>query len=242
MVAVSACSSSDSHRGAPHWSYHGAEGPERWGSLSSDFEACAKGTRQAPIDVVHPTMATDAPLVARYRPSRAVVVNNGHSLQADTRAGGDITYDDTTYPLVQMHFHSPSETTFNGVHFPVELHFVNTDRAGKSVVIATMVRPGAANPAWQPYIDALGLAKGASKSVDLDWSKLLPTDRRSIQFDGSLTTPPCTEGVRWVVLTTPITMSPSQISAFAHAYSGNNRPTQPRNGRSIVERGADATG
>ena len=87
------------------------------------------------------------------------------------------TNDGATYPLVQMHFHSPSETTFAGAHFPVELHFVNTDRDGKSVVVAVMVEPGAANPAWQPYIDALGLAKGDSKNVNLDWSKLLPTDR-----------------------------------------------------------------
>ena len=238
VVLVTACSSTDSHNGAPHWSYHGAEGPEHWGTLSSDFEACAKGTRQAPIDLVHPTMATQGPLVTRYRNSGADVVNNGHSIQADAPAGGDITYNGTTYPLAQMHFHSPSETTFAGNHFPVELHFVNTNRNSKSVVVAAMVRPGAANPAWQPYIDALGLAKGDSKQVNLDWSKLLPTDLTSIRFDGSLTTPPCTEGVHWVVLTTPITMSPSQIAAFTHAYSGNNRPTQPRQARSVVESAA----
>jgi carbonic anhydrase len=237
-LALSACASSSAHSGAAHWGYHGADGPPHWATLESEFAACGNGTRQSPIDIVDAATSAQAPPNVHYRNGRAVVVNNGHSIQADARGGGGITDDATNYPLVQMHFHAPSETTFAGRHAPVELHFVNTDTDGRSVVVAAMVQPGAENPAWQPYVDALGLKKGVSTTIALDWSKLLPSSAGSVRFDGSLTTPPCTEGVRWVVLTTPITMSQSQIDAFTHAYSGNNRPTQPSHGRLVTESAA----
>jgi carbonic anhydrase len=242
VVLASGCSSGSSHASgshAPHWSYTGTAGPRHWGSLSSDYATCSDGTRQSPIDITNPPVGTAPALVTHYRAGSAEVVNNGHSIQADAKPGSDVSLDGTTYALAQMHFHSPSETTLAGTHAPIELHFVNSNAGGKSVVIAAMVQPGRENVAWRSYVDALGLRKGDSTNIDVDWSKLLPTDLSAIRFMGSLTTPPCTEGLPWLVLTTPITMSPAQIKAFQRAYSGNNRPTQPLNGRTVVD---DAAG
>jgi carbonic anhydrase len=112
---------------------------------------------------------------------------------------------------------------------------VNADDDGHLAVVAAMVRPGAENAAWAPFVAALGTAEEDPTGVDLAWSRLLPPAQQATRFEGSLTTPPCTEGVRWLVLDTPITMSPAQIAAFEDAYSGNNRPTQPLHGRRVTE-------
>lgn len=237
-VLASGCSSGGSHASgshAPHWSYAGSTGPQHWSSLSSDYATCSEGTRQSPIDITSSPAGTAPPLVMHYRAGSAEVVNNGHSIQADASPGSDLRLHGTTYALVQMHFHSPSETTFAGTHAPIELHFVNSNAAGKSTVIAAMVQPGPENIAWQSFVDALGLRDGHSTKTEIDWSKLLPADLSAIRFTGSLTTPPCTEGLPWLVLTTPITMSRAQIETFERAYSGNNRPTQPLNGRAVVD-------
>lgn len=238
-LLLGGCSSGGSHspgsHGAAHWSYSGAEGPAHWGSLSKEYEACSDGTRQAPINITGPTIGNAPPPVMSYRTGSAKVANNGHSIQADAASGNGLTLDGVRYSLVQIHFHSPSEMTLSGTHAPIELHFVNSTESGRSVVIAALVQPGADNAAWRPYVDALGLAKDKSKDIELDWSRLLPTDLSTIRFDGSLTTPPCTEGLEWLVLKAPIVMSTAQIQAFERAYSRNNRPVQPLNGRTVVE-------
>jgi carbonic anhydrase len=237
LLALAGCSSdgSDAAPGPPHWGYHGAEGPQHWGGLAKDYRTCETGRRQSPIDIVDPTPVATSPFEVRYRDGRAAVVDNGHTIQADASNGGTLTDAGASYELVQMHFHSPSETTIAGAHAPVEVHFVNADDDGNLAVVAAMVRPGAENAAWEPFLDAFETAEKDATGIDLAWSRLLPAAQHASRFDGSLTTPPCTEGVRWLVLDTPIAMSPAQIAAFEDAYSGNNRPTQPLDGRRVTE-------
>ena len=223
--------------GAPsqaHWSYEGSEGPAHWGALDPAYAACADGKEQSPIDITGAVKTdTAAPSIA-YVSRPSTVANNGHSVEAAAASGSTLTLGGTTYALIRMHFHSPIETTVDGARFHVELHFVHESSDGRAVVLAAFVQVGAQNTAWDPLVQALSTAKGAQTDIEMDWSALVPTPFTTYQYAGSLTTPPCTEGVQWLVSTVPVQMSQAQVDAFAAAYSGNDRPTQPLNGREIT--------
>ena len=222
---------------AAHWTYAGAEGPAHWGALDPAYAACSDGKAQSPIDITGATKAdTTAPAVA-YVNGPSTVVNNGHTVEAEAHAGSTLAFGGTTYQLVQVHFHSPSENTVGGARAPIELHFVHQSADGSKAVLAAFVQAGSENQAWASFVKALSTATGAETEIEMDWAELLPTPFTTYQFAGSLTTPPCTEGVRWLVSTVPIHMSQAQIDAFAAAYSGNDRPTQPLNGRRITLEG-----
>jgi carbonic anhydrase len=221
------------------WSYSGATGPERWGSLSPEYAACSGGSEQSPVDL---TGGEGSPpsLEIVYGSSPLELTNDGHSVEA--RPGGEntITLGGKAYTLDQFHFHAPSEHTVDGEALPVELHFVNVAADGSAAVLGVLVAEGGVNTAWADMTDALAhtVNEGDStrvKSVDL--LALLPGDPESAQrwsYAGSLTTPPCTEGIAWTVFAEPIEMSPEQIAAFTGAYSGNARPVQPLGDRELA--------
>jgi carbonic anhydrase len=225
------------------WSYEGETGPERWGSLDPSFVACADGSAQTPIDIVNPNPVNLADPAFTYTPGPVTIHNNGHTVQADATPGGAMAIDGGEFPLVQLHYHAPSEHTINGESVPVEMHFVHKTATDEIAVVGVMVSQGDTdNTAWAPFVDALGVEEGdAEVEATFDWRAMLPASSSTIRYAGSLTTPPCTEGVQWFIMADPVELSAAQISAFEAAHLGNNRPVQPLNGRDIEFDPADGS-
>lgn len=221
-----------------HWSYAGGTGPQHWGDLSSEYVLAKTGKHQSPIDIAtsRTTPSSAAPLVVDYHATSLEILNNGHTVEDDYHSGGTLTVDGHVYKLAQFHFHSPSEHTLDGKHAPLEMHLVHKDASGKLAVIGVMIQEGKAHPElavlWQHMPTEPG-RKEAVEGVQVNASNLLPGNLASYRYSGSLTTPPCSEDVSWFMLQTPIEASAGQIAAFRKVISGNNRPTQPLNGRAI---------
>ena len=230
--------------GAP-WGYSGANGPENWGSLDPAYAACAQGTMQSPIDFTKTSPASMKAPIFRYGIGKATVFDNGHSFEAmavDPSADNSVTLGGKDYALVQFHFHAPSEHTVNGKHYPLEVHFVNKANDVELAVFGVLVKQGApASTAWSKVASNLNKARtdGKPKTVmSFDWNTLIPSMRDTYRYSGSITTPPCTEGVKFNIFSKPITMSTKQIDAFVKAHDGNNRPVQPLNGRVVLRASA----
>jgi carbonic anhydrase len=230
----------------PHWSYEGATAPATWGTLSADWSPCGDGKSQSPIDIDQ-TVRSDVPaLGADFKPASLKIVhhahiadgiNNGHTIQINYPEGDMLTIGDEQFQLVQYHFHGPSEHTVRGQHYPMEMHLVHKSAEGKLAVVGVFIEEGAHNAAFDPIWSNLPSTKGSEnhyENVMVDVDALLPAVKTSYRYDGSLTTPPCSEGVKWIVMTTPIQLSADQIGVFRAIVNGNNRPTQPLNGRSVV--------
>jgi carbonic anhydrase len=220
-----------------HWSYEGATGPEHWGELSPENTMCAIGRNQAPIDIAGAMHVSETPLHPRYSQGSAQIVNNGHTVQVDFRPGNTLVVDGVTFGLVQMHFHAPSENTIAGHSFPMEAHFVHADPNGNLLVLAMMFKEGPANRALAKVWSAMPAKEGPAVALPdaITPMQLMPAAMQYYRFSGSLTTPPCSEGVRWLVLETPVSASAAQIHAFEQAVGHhNNRPLQALNGRVVV--------
>ena len=226
---------------ASSWSYTGPTGPSHWGTLDSSFVKCVDGTAQSPIDLVtkKAVKADLANLKFSYKESNAGIFNNGHTVEAEPLAEGDAVVNNTvkigavTYPFLQFHFHAPSEHEVNGLHYPVEVHFVHKTASGKIAVVGVFIKAGAYNKDWAAFTDKINVATDNAEETTtaIDWAKLLPANQQTIRYNGSLTTPGCAEGVKWNVFTHPVTLSQTQINAFLEAYSGNSRPVQPLHAR-----------
>ena len=223
--------------GATHWGYSGAEAPENWAKLSPEFSACA-GKNQSPINLTKFIEAELNPIAFSYVPGPASVINNGHTIQVDDSDGGSITLDGTKYYLKQFHFHAPSENLIDGKSYPLEVHLVHADKEGNLAVVAVMFTEGAENSLLAKIWPLMPHKTGDKKSLpfEVQASGLLPVDRDYFRYNGSLTTPPCTEGVVWLVMKTPLTASKSQIEEFSHLmHHPNNRPVQPVNARPVLQ-------
>ncbi|MGB7754168.1 MAG: carbonic anhydrase family protein [Candidatus Acidiferrales bacterium] len=223
----------------PHWSYNGADGPDHWGDLESDYAECKSGHRESPIDIVGAQPADLAPIHFDYKLEPLKVINNGYTIQFNYEAGSSITINGTALPLVQFHFHHVSENEVDGKKYDMELHFVHVDSAAnRTAVVAVFIKSGAENAALRDLWSHIPHDMGKEveyKKVVINAADLLPADQNYYTFDGSLTIPPCKEGIKWFVMKTPIEASPAQIAAFAKYYPTNARPIQPTNGREIHE-------
>ncbi|WP_342618843.1 carbonic anhydrase family protein [Rhodoferax sp. GW822-FHT02A01] len=230
----------EGHGGEVHWSYEGENGPQNWGKLKPEFNLCAIGKRQSPIAIRDDAtlLGPAEPIRFIYTPSRGTVVNNGHTIQVDVEGENSITVRGSTYKLLQFHFHTPSEEMINAKRYAMVAHLVHKNDAGQLAVVAVLLEQGEPNPlidtVWT-YLpldtnDRVGVPEGL-----IDMNKLLPTDQRYYQFIGSLTTPPCTEGVLWMVLKQPLRLSPAQFRVFSQLFPLNARPVQPLNGRPVRE-------
>lgn len=221
-----------------HWSYEGKAGPDNWGSLSSKFITCNTGKFQSPIDI-HSAINAELPaLRLDFHTAAETLVNNGHSLQVTVDDEDEFRLDNDDFTLRQYHFHAPSENLIDGKHYPLEAHFVHTNAQGEIAVIAVMFTVGEENTALTPIINSIPTEKNREVPVKkrFDLTSLFPADRHYYRFSGSLTTPPCTEGLRWLVMKNPVTLSRKQLRTFQQALEhSNNRPIQPLNGRIIVE-------
>ncbi len=216
----------------------GDAGPTNWAKLSPEFATCGVGRNQSPIDLTHLIEADLAPIGFDYSTKADEVINNGHTIQANYRSGSSITVDGHNFELKQFHFHSPSENAIEGESFPLEAHLVHADKNGNLAVVAVMFREGKANPTlerlWQAMPEEAGGKTSLGDGVSVEG--ILPASRDYYRFNGSLTTPPCTEGVEWLVLKTPMTVSAEQLHRFSHVmHHANNRPVQPVNARPILK-------
>jgi carbonic anhydrase len=217
----------------PHWSYRGAAGPAAWGSLAADFGACADGSAQSPIAIDDPEDVALPDVHFDYRTTVAEIRDTGHTEQVSVPPGSWMALDGVAYRLEQLHFHAPSEHIVDGRSYPVEFHFVHRAPDGVIAVAAVMAGEGRENPAWEPIVRRLP-AKRTVPVDGLDLSALLPGEVTSARYDGSLTTPPCSEGVHWVLLDRAVELSHRQIGDLTAHYAGNNRPVQDRNGRLVA--------
>ena len=223
---------------AAHWGYAGEGGPEQWGQMKPEFATCASGSRQSPIDIRSGVKVDLEPIQFDYRPSAFGVVDNGHTIQVNVGGGNAIEVQGRRYDLVQFHFHRPSEERINGRQFDMVAHLVHKDPEGRLAVVAVLLdRGGAAQPLIQTVWNNLPLEKGSEVSVrgDIDMNHLLPADRRYFTYMGSLTTPPCSEGVLWMVLQSPVPIAQEQIGVFSRLYPMNARPVQQASGRLIKQ-------
>ncbi len=213
---------------APHWEYEGGTGPEHWGDLSPDFRSCQLGLEQTPIDLAGGVKAQfDKPFTLDYKSVAGKIVNNGHTIQANTEKGCSCSIEGIAYDLLQFHFHHPSEHLLSGKASEMELHLVHKSAAGDLAVIGVFIREGAANALLAPVFDHMpDKAGGEAPLSGFDPAGLFPKARGYYRYMGSLTTPPCSEGLTWTVFKEPIEASRDQIGRFAVLFPNNARPVQ----------------
>ena len=235
LCAAMSAQAGDAH--APHWEYQGAAGPQAWGTLDASFAGCKLGHEQSPIDIHGAHKAHLAPLALDYHATPAEIVNNGHTVQVNLTDAGALVLDGVPYKLVQFHFHTPSEEHIDGKVYPMVAHLVHKSDDGKLAVVAVLLKQGKANAALKPVFDALPQAADdkAALAEPFNVADLLPADHGYYKFMGSLTTPPCSEGVHWQVLKQPVEVSREQIHMFHKLYKANARPIQPVYKRTVEQ-------
>lgn len=242
LTGHEATATADAHGNAgheeKHWSYSGDTGPQAWAQINPAFNVCAIGKRQSPINIEeHTTLQGPAePLQFNYTPSNGVVVNNGHTIQVNVQGNNTLTVRGSTYNLLQIHFHTPSEEKINFRNYAMVAHMVHQNSEGQLAVVAVLLDPGVANPLIEKIWTYMPLDVSDQVRMPLDLlnlNELLPKDQRYYQFIGSLTTPPCTEGVLWMVFKQPTQISKEQLRLFQQIYPYNARPTQPVNSRPV---------
>jgi carbonic anhydrase len=238
MVGILAAPPAGHGKGAPHWTYEGNEGPEHWGDLDQSFQACKLGHLQSPIDILSASIKTEPldPIRFDYKPAPLRVMDNGHTEMVTYAPGSTIHIGNAEYELQQVHFHRPSEEKIDGKSFPLVAHLVHKDKQGKLAVVAVLFQEGPANPELASVFGHLPADRNhelAPAGAKIDASGLLPASKTYWTFQGSLTTPPCTEGVTWYVLRMTSSASAEQIEAFAKHYPHNARPVQPVGDRGI---------
>ena len=219
------------------WSYEGNSGPMFWGRLNSDYQLCASGRRQSPIDLREGFAVDLEPIRFDYLPASFRVADSGRNLVVFSY-GGSLSLLGKPYALTQFQFYRPSETAVDGRHFDMEVQLTHRAADGKVVILSVLLEKGGENPFIQRVLNNLPLERGgelAPPEQRLDTERLLPADRRYYTFMGSLTTPPCTEDVQWLVLKQPQAISPEQLNIFERLYPPNARPLQPGFGRIIKE-------
>jgi carbonic anhydrase len=222
---------------ATHWDYSGSGGPEAWGQLQPEFAKCSTGTRQSPIDIRDGIKVGLEAVQFNYQPGSFRVIDNGHTVQVNLGAGNSIEVMGRRYELVQFHFHRPSEERVDGRQFDMVVHLVHKDIDGRLAVVAVLLERGAAQPIIQNVWNNLPLEKGDEIAArgTLNPADLLPAERNYFTYMGSLTTPPCSEGVLWMVMKQPVQVSAEQIGIFSRLYPMNARPIQSAAGRLIKE-------
>ncbi|MDE1461803.1 carbonic anhydrase [Spartinivicinus poritis] len=218
-----------------HWGYKGEYGPASWGE---HHIMCKQGKNQSPVDIKDSINTNLNPIQFNYNTLASTIKNNGHTIQVDYPAGNSISLNGNHYELKQFHFHSPSENTIDGQHFPLEAHFVHADSKGNLAVVGVMFKAGDTNKKLAKLWQAMPNQANTKQNLATPFNAmdLLPKSHDYYRFNGSLTTPPCSEGVLWLVLKQPATISQEQASHLVKTLKyPNNRPVQPLNARRILE-------
>ena len=236
LALASVAPRTQAQHASAHWEYEGADGPTHWGTLDNAYRKCSAGTNQSPIDI-HDAKSADLPPISfTYKSSPLKLTDNGHTVQVTYAPGSFITVGNQRYELQQFHFHHPAEEKVSGRSYPMVAHLVHRNSAGQLAVVAVLLKKGTANPLvaelWK-YLPTEHGKEVAPPGTSVDATDLLPADHGYFTFSGSLTTPPCSEGVTWFVLKTPTEVSSGEVLTFAKRYPHNTRPVQPINGRVI---------
>ncbi len=221
-----------------HWSYNGDTGPAHWGDLNEAYHMCKEGKNQSPVDLTGFIEAELPPLAIDYKAVAKDDINNGHTVQVNFGEGSSFTVNGKSFDLKQYHFHTPSENTIDGKHFPMEAHFVHADKDGNLAVIALMFTEGKENHSLDTILSHMPQHVGDRTDLSathLNAADLLPENKDYYRFNGSLTTPPCSEGVLWIVMKHPVEASKEQLAAFARVLGKNNRPLQPVDARALLK-------
>jgi carbonic anhydrase len=234
------------HDGEIHWGYQGEVGPEHWADLSPEFSLCGEGVEQSPINLTAAKVVKGsalerqlgkAILTLEQRARVMDLVDNGHTIQVTNDAPMALDLEGKHYELVQYHFHAPSEHMIDGQHVPLEVHFVLKSATGNLAVLSVLVEEGEHSPVWDVIIEALPSGPGEARhleGLDLDFNEFRPVAERYYRYRGSLTTPPCSEGVEWVVKSDKDQISPEQMAALTSHLRKNNRPVQPLGTRELL--------
>jgi len=223
---------------SPHWGYEGHDGPSHWGQLDKSYATCAAGHKQSPINITDTRKEKLPAIEFSYKPSPLKIVNNGHTVQVNVAEGSEIKIGNDRYKLLQFHVHTPSEEQVKGKSYDMVAHFVHKSDAGQLAVVAVLFEKGKENAALVPVIARLPKQAGPEQNhadVKIDEASILPANKAYYTFEGSLTTPPCSEGVRWLVLKTPVQASAAQFDAFTAIVHHNARPVQALHGRVVKE-------
>jgi len=220
-----------------HWAYEGAGAPASWGKLRNEYATCGTGQRQSPIDIREGIKVSLETIRFEYKPTQFRIVDNGHTLQVSVGEGMAMHVMGKRYELIQFHFHRPAEERVNGKLYDMVVHLVHKNDEGQLAVIAVLLEKGGEHPLIQTLWNNMPLEREmeVSPAEPIDLMKLLPEIRSYWTYMVSLTTPPCTEGVLWMVMKQPLQVSPDQIAIFSRLYRNNARPVQPSNGRLIKE-------
>lgn len=236
LAACPLCSPQGFAAEAAHWSYEGATGPAKWGDIDSASKTCTIGAQQSPIDI-GPTITSQLPpLKLAWAKKADTIVNNGHTIQVNFAEGSSLKLGDTDYKLVQLHFHRPSEHLVAGRNFPMEAHFVHQAASGGLAVIGVLLTEGESNAAFGKIIAGMPAAAGppVPAPAGIDPNALLPAKLSYYRYSGSLTTPPCSEVVEWLVLTDTVPVAAADVASFAKLYPNNARPVQKDNRRFVL--------
>lgn len=238
ICAMLACMGSSMAFADVHWGYAPKDGPNQWASLDQKYQACA-GYNQSPINISQTVSAQLPALEFNYNSHATSMIHNGHTVQIDFADGAFLNLDGQRFALKQFHLHTPSENVIRGQSYPMELHLVHASDQGELAVVAMMFEQGAENSKLQQLWQLMPRVAGEKVNLNnnLQASQLLPTQQSYYRFNGSLTTPPCTEGVRWIIFKDVHQASAAQIQAFAERMGGhsNNRPIQATNARLVLE-------
>jgi carbonic anhydrase len=238
MTAAPARAGEAEHSTQHHWDYGKEHGPEHWGDLDPEFATCKVGHRQSPIDIQEAVKAGLPPIQFDYGPSPLRIVDNGHTVMATYGPGSSIRVGEDRYELKQLHFHRPSENTVRGKRYEMEAHLVHADERGRLAVVAVLLETGQENALVRELWNDIPAEKGKEEvreKVQVNAADLLPASRGYYTFEGSLTTPPCTENVTWLVLKQPVQLSAAELAQFSKLYPDDARPSQPLQGRAVRE-------
>ena len=236
--AAAEVKSKDDHAAKPgekhavHWGYEGAMGPDRWGD---EFPTCAKGKSQSPLNIKGPFEKAQFGIAPDYKPGQLKIINNGHTIQVNVPSGSKLRIDSKPFELVQFHFHRPSEELIDGKPAAMVVHFVHKNDAGRLAVLGVLLKEGNENPGIKTLWANAPLKEGPMvepEGVLFNPANLLPREYEFYSYEGSLTTPPCTEGVRFFILKAHVNIAKEQVEQFP--FKRNARPVQPQNGRAIA--------
>jgi len=221
------------------WSYAGNTGPSKWGKMAKEFAVCGTGELQSPIDIpdAHVRKGDIPALLFNYKPSPLRIVDDGHTIRVNYAPGSYVNNNGKRYDLVAIEFHKPSEEKINGKGQEMSAHLIHKDKDNKVAIIAVLLDQGAENELLKTLWSNLPTTKGKESIVDsvtINAVGLLPKRKGYYTYAGSLTAPPCTEGVTWFVMQEPVPVSAEQVARFGRLYPMNARPVQPRNDRDIL--------
>lgn len=221
------------------WSYEGNNGPAKWGDVDAASKVCTIGQQQSPIDIVAPLKSRLPPLKISWSKGADTIVNNGHTIQLNFAEGSTLNVGDAKYKLLQVHFHRPSEHMVAGKSFPMEAHFVHRAESGALAVVGVLMSTGKANAAFARVAGTMPTREGPPVKADAGFNpnEMLPRKLSYYRYPGSLTTPPCSETVEWLLLSNPITVAETDVAAFAKLYPLNARPVQRDNRRYVLQSG-----